>query len=274
MHFGYRFIVTHPVYVWVGLRNVLYQQRFLVAVWAMQRRIDIEFDREFQLHTSYHNDFFLLRTKVLVDGKSTEIRSVSEEGRYDGPALKVCRSGSTGSTKLWRIENAISPILHRCGVYHVDTFYYEKSPLFHTVFTSKSCLRKFLLAMGEVKSALETQLHYLLSRNLKSTQCHVPETDSSQQLTIEVQPELFLVSPNHQKTKGADLHLITIENCSDHLTHWKSSKLFEFSSLYQEEGMSQCSHSFQGFSVEMSEVLVQSPYGQYKMCTDVTGQNE
>ena len=33
-------------------------------------------------------------------------------------------------------------------------------------------------------------------------------------------------------------------------------------------------HSFQGFSVEMSEILVQSPYGQYKMCIDCTGQNE
>jgi len=251
MHFCNNFIVTHPVYVWVGLRNVLYRQRLLVAVWAMPRRIDIEIDREFQLHTSYHNDFFLLRTKVLVDGKSTEIKSVNE-GRYDGPSLKVCRSGSTSSTKLWRIENAISPILHRCGVYHVDTFYYEQSPLFHTVFTSESCLRKFLLAMGEVKSALETQLHYLLLRNLKRTQCHVPEANSPQQLTIEVQPELFLVSPNQQKTKGADLHLITIENCYDHLTHWKSSKLFEFSSLYQEEGMSQC--SIQGISTVASQV--------------------
>jgi len=33
-------------------------------------------------------------------------------------------------------------------------------------------------------------------------------------------------------------------------------------------------HSFQGFGFEMSEILVQSPYGQYKMCTDRTGQNE
>ena len=33
-------------------------------------------------------------------------------------------------------------------------------------------------------------------------------------------------------------------------------------------------HSFQGSSVEMCEILVQSPYGQYKMCTDSTGQNE
>jgi len=34
------------------------------------------------------------------------------------------------------------------------------------------------------------------------------------------------------------------------------------------------SHSFQGSSVEMSEILVQSPYGQYKVCTDGTQQNK
>jgi len=34
------------------------------------------------------------------------------------------------------------------------------------------------------------------------------------------------------------------------------------------------SHSFQGFSVELSEILVQSSYRQYKMCADRTGQNE
>ena len=199
----------------------------------MQRLVDIEIDQEFQLHTSYHNDFFLLRTKVLVDRKSTEIRTV-KEGNYEGPVLNVCHSGSTSSTKLWRIANTVSPILHRYGVYHVDTFYYEQSPLFHTVFTSESCLRKFLLAMGELKSALESQLHSLLSHDLKSVLCDVPE---SPPLTIEVQPELFLVSPNQLKSKGAELHLMTMENHSDLLAHWKSSKLFEFSSLYQEEGM-------------------------------------
>ena len=201
----------------------------------MQRLVDIEIDQEFQLHTSYHNDFFLLRTKVLVDGKSTEIRTV-QEGNYEGPVLMFSHSGST-SCKLWLIANAVSPILHRFGVYHVDTFYYEQSPLFHTVFSSESCLKNFLLAVGELKSSLEKQLHSLLSRNVKSIQCHVPEADSPQELTIDVQPELFLVSPNQLNTKGADLHVVTADNCSTLLTHWKSSKLFEFASLYQEEGM-------------------------------------
>ena len=217
-----------------GAEECAVSAKLLVAVWAMPRRIDIEFDREFQLHTSYHNDFFLLRTKVLVDGKSTEIRTV-QEGSYEGPVLMVCHSGST-SCKLWLIANAVSPILHRFGVYHVDTFYYEQSPLFHTVFSSESSLKNFLLAMGEVQTALETKLHSLLSRNVKSTQCHTPEADSPQ-LAIEVQPELFLVSPNQLNTKGADLHVVTADNCSTLLTHWKSSKLFEFASLYQEEGM-------------------------------------
>ena len=197
---------------------------------------DIEMDQEFRLHTSYHKDFFLLRTKVLVDGNATEIRSVNE-GSYEGPVLMVCRSGSTSCTKLWLIANAVSSILVKYGVYHVDTFYYERSPLFRTVFTSESCLRKFLLRMREVRFALETQLQSLLSQNPKSVQGHEPEAESPQRLTIEVQPELFLVSPNHLNMKGADLHLITTDSCSTLMTHWKGSKLFEFASLYQEEGM-------------------------------------
>ena len=206
----------------------------------MQRLVDIEIDQEFQLHACYRNDFFLLRTKILVDGNSTEIRSV-KEGKYEGLVLKVRHSGTTSSTKLRSIASAISPILNRCGVYHVDTFYYEQSPLFHTVFTSESCLREFLLAMGEVKYALEIELHSLLLHdlNLKSIQCRVPEAESplAQQLTIEVQPELFLVSPNQLNAMGAELHVVTVQNYSDLLTHWKNSKLFDFASLYQEEGI-------------------------------------
>ena len=84
-----------------------------IVLLAMQRLVDIGIDQEFQLHTSYHHDFFLLRTKVLVDGKSTKIRTV-QEGSYEGPVLMVSHSGST-SCKLWLIANAVSPILHRFG---------------------------------------------------------------------------------------------------------------------------------------------------------------
>ena len=84
--------------------------------------------------------------------------------------------------------------------------------------------------MGEVKSALEPKLQSLFLKSLL-------QAESAQQLTVEVQPDLFLVSPNRQLTKGAEVNLVTAENCSDSVTCWKDSKLFDFGTLYQEKGM-------------------------------------
>ena len=189
-----------------------------------KQQFEIDVDPNFEIHTSYHNDFFLLRTRVLVNGESTEIRSVRER-----PALHFCHSGNTFSTTLSSISNAISPTLVDYGVYHVNMFYYEQSPLFHVVFSSESCLKNFILAMGEVKSALEPQLQSLLSRNLK--------TEPPQQLTVNVHLDLFLVSPSQKLAKGAEVHLVTAGNCSNFVTCWKDSKLFDFEALYQEKGM-------------------------------------
>ena len=82
---------------------------------------EIDVDPSFEIHTSYHNDFFLLRTRVFVNGESTEIRSV-REGKYEGPVLNFCHSGSTIRTKLSMISRTVSPTLVQYGVYHVNTF--------------------------------------------------------------------------------------------------------------------------------------------------------
>ena len=90
-----------------------------------------------------------------------------------------------------------------------------------------------------MKNAMQLQLQLVLelrsvfSRSVKAS--HVLQT-ASQSFTVKVQPELFLVSPNRQERKGAELHLVTTENCSLFVTQWKNSKLFDFGSLYQEEG--------------------------------------
>ena len=188
-----------------------------------KQRFEIDVDPNFNIHTSHHNDFFLLRTRVLVNGENTEIRSVRE-----GPVLNFCHSGRIFSTTLSSISNTISPALVQYGVYHVNTFYYEQSPLIHVVFSSESCLKNFILATEEVTSVLEAQLQSLLSRNLK--------TESPQQLTVKVHLDLFLVSPSQKLTKGAEVCRVTAENCSTSATRWKHSKLFDFGPLYQEEG--------------------------------------
>ena len=193
-----------------------------------KQRFEIDVDANFEIHTSHHNDFFLLRTRVLVNGENTEIRSV-KEGKYEGPTLNFCHSGITVSTKLSSISNTISPTLVQYGVYHVNTFYYEQSPLIYVVFSSESCLKNFILAIEEVTSVLEPQLQSLLSRNLK--------TESPQQLTVKVHLDLFLVSPSQKLVEGAEVHRVTAENCSTLATRWKHSKLFDFGPLYEEEGV-------------------------------------
>ena len=107
------------------------------------------------------------------------------------------------------------------GVYHVDALYYERSPLFRVVFTSESCLKEFILAIGEVKSALEPKLQLFFARHLNSV-------ESARRLTVGVHPELFLVSPDRHR--GFENYLVTAENCSTAVTRWKNSKLFDFGS--------------------------------------------
>ena len=197
---------------------------------AMQRVVDMEVDPDFNIHTSYHNDFFLLKTRVTVNGENTQIKSV-KAGSNEEPTLVY---GSTISAKLWLIANSISPILHKLGVYHMDTFYYEQSPLFHVVFSSEACLKKFLLEMGSFKFGMEQELLSIFSDSLETTR--ISKTESPQHLSVEVHPELLLVSPNLQKTKGADLHLITADNASIFAAQWINSKLFEFGPLCKEGG--------------------------------------
>ena len=65
---------------------------------------------------------------------------------------------------------------------------------------------------------------------------HIIRTVMCEEISVKVQPQLFLVSPSQKERKGAEIHLVTTENCYLFVTRWKNSKLFDFGSLYQEEG--------------------------------------
>ena len=70
---------------------------------------------------------------------------------------------------------------------------------FHIAISSESCLKKFLLEIANIKFGMEQELLSILSWN----HTHF-KTESPQRLSVKVYPELFLISPNLQKTKGAD----------------------------------------------------------------------
>ena len=118
---------------------------------------------------------------MLVNGENATIMSV-REGVYEEPIISFRHSGSTISTKVWLIANTLSPILHKCGIYHVDTFYYEQSPLFHVVFSSESSLKKFLQEIGDVKHLMEAELLFMFSQHLhedRTISCRSPTRHTS-----------------------------------------------------------------------------------------------
>ena len=153
--------------MWVGSWNVL------ITVFTSSFRLDsrmatfhrVETDPNYNIHTSYYMDFFLLRTRVLVNGRNTEIRSI-EDGKY--VRLVLCHSSSTTGIKLLLVVNTVSAVLHQYQVYHVNAFYYEESLLFHTVFSSESCLKNFILAIGEVRPGATASIFIFTGKRFTS----------------------------------------------------------------------------------------------------------
>ena len=187
----------------------------------------VEMESDFNLHTSYHKDFFLLRARVLVNGENTKITSV-KKGSDEDPVMSFCHDSRTFTTKLWPIANTISPLLQNFGIHHVlNTFYSKQSLLFHVTFSSVLHLEKFFLEISEVQCTMKQTVLSMISS--------IHGIESPQSITVEVQHDLFLVSPDlHTDAKGAELYLVTPENCSSSATHWKNSKLLDFESLFQD----------------------------------------
>ena len=185
----------------------------------------VEMESDFNLHTSYHKDFFLLRARVLVNGENTKITSV-KEGSDEDPVMSFCHDSRTITTKLWPIANTISPLLQNCGIQHVNTFYNKQFLLFHVAFSSELHFEKFFLWISEVQCTMRQTLLSMISS--------IHGIVSPQSITVEVKPDLFLVSPDLHNAKGAELYLVTPENCSSSVTHWKNSKLLDFESLFQD----------------------------------------
>ena len=83
---------------------------------------------------------------------------------------------------------------------------------------------------------LDLLLVFLESVTINQVRQERKSQETEDVLTVKVQPELFLVSPNRQERKGAELHLVTTENFSTFIACWKDSKLFDYESLYQGKG--------------------------------------
>ena len=173
----------------------------------------------FVLHSCYYQDFFLLRTSIIIGGYVPEIRV------DDGvPVLHIppdlrrlqCKDVAVG---LPQISNKFAPILFRFGVYHVDTFYYVHFPLLSVMFFSRDNIKKFLssLADNEVQPLLANELQRIITGNNSS-------------ILVKVECGLFLVTLHSSLGSKPKAHQVTLENYLQCIVEWEHSRVFHFES--------------------------------------------
>ena len=183
------------------------------------------------IHTCYHNSFYLLRIPIAVGSKPIEIQL------HKGSPILTCQhSGQELSVSLSTISRKVAPLLLKHGVYHVDTFYYERVPLFSVVFSSKASLKRFLsLASGQVKGELESAIGEVFTKQLSLPPADTALSSQLCQVTVSLDTELYLVMPDRQNKTTAEVHLVTLANYSHYSSKWQDSRIFAFSHLFQSQ---------------------------------------
>lgn len=174
---------------------------------------------EFNLHSCYYNDFFLLRVLISINGSPAKIEIDSTGTSVIKHSAK--RDVSLSSLVPW-IATALS---QKYGVYHVDTFWHEKvqAALFLVVFSSKTSVRKFLENKERIKLDLAKTFTFQLGTRRDVGQSdqdlisHAKHEELMSKVSTDV--ELFLASPQHStdqpKVKVYKITLATFEHNVD-----------------------------------------------------------
>ena len=156
-------------------------------------------------HTTYYSNFFLLRTAVIANGQPAQIGCSSE-----GELTLSCRYPHL-SLPLNSVQVSLDEVVKNYGGSQVGKVCCEEVPLFPVYFSSKYCLKKFLLH----KDLVEQQLGSLFPK-----------------LPTNVKLQLFLVIPN-TVMKDAQVREVTVENHSACMALLKESEMFDYWSLFQ-----------------------------------------
>lgn len=197
-----------------------------------------ESELEFNLHSCYYRDFFLLRTPISINGHPAFIQQVS----INDPAMFFSQqwlpqadnisSGKGLGTpiKLSAISlKVIGPVVFKHGIYHIESFYHDcKQEFVYSVsFRSESSLRKFLNSREAVREKLKLAIFEFV--HLATQSSSLPQSNSMNDIDVGV--ELYLVSPSSSgKKKQPKVVQVSLTNYSKLAKTWQESKQFDFNS--------------------------------------------
>ena len=177
----------------------------------------------FTPHTTYYNNFFLLRMPVTINGQLAQVGCSGNE-----ELTLNCRYPSI-NISLSVVSDKLEGILRKYGVSQVVNFWCEEVLLLHITFSSEHGLRRLL----RLRERAQKEVASLLSAELM---VQYTPTDAGRAalyiLPTAVKIEVFLIRPDTVKNT-AQVEPVSLANHSACLALWKESEVFNFSSLFR-----------------------------------------
>ena len=164
------------------------------------------------LHKYYHNDFFLLRMEISVNGMVME---VTESDTPEQVPILHCPNHEI-LIELRMLIPVVEPDLIKLGVYRINSFFYDKNPLLSVAFASYDNLQTFL------KNQLDGVLHAALNAALIEP---IKDAVNLTRIKADVASSLFFVSPTSKEIK---VKPVTLSTLHDLACKWLEGKMFSF----------------------------------------------
>ena len=172
------------------------------------------------IHTAYYENFFLLRTEIVVNDQQAQVE-INEEGWL----TLNCRNPKVGVT-FDSLVTDVNEVLQQHGLHGVSNYWCEEVPLFELKGTSPEELEKLLGLEGEIQGQLALKIY----KRMKDV--HSTATDSSPDLHILVYPQLYLLIPDYAHMDGRPIH-INKGNFSECMALFGESRLFDFGAVFR-----------------------------------------
>lgn len=168
------------------------------------------------LHKCYHNDFFLLRMEITVNGMAMEVTEKSDSPDSVQVPVLHCPNHEI-SVELRKLIPIVEPSLIMLGVYRINSFFYDKNPLLSVAFASYDNLQSFL------KNQLDGVLHAALNGALIE---HLKDATNLTVIKPDVASSLFFVSPKaKEEVKIMPVALSTLQDLA---SKWLQGRMFDF----------------------------------------------
>ena len=177
---------------------------------------------QFDTHTTYYNDFFLLRTPLVVNGRSAVI-GCSDNGEL---TLNCCypQVGITFDSLFTEVDT----IVKRHGLSGVNNGWCDEVPLFQLKLSHRDNMKRFLQSAEKIQRKLAAKISAMLIKEQQDSNPIAPPPP----LSVTVQTEVYLLTPD-PVNKDADVLKVTLIELSDCLTKWMESEVFRFGVLFQ-----------------------------------------